>query len=156
MKFISSFLLFVIVLVSACQGSKTPADIKKLEWLVGTWKGEASGQPFYETWEKISDNELLNTNFNITTNDTIISGHAKIGLIGDKFAYISEDRTLDLISVMENKSVFENKEKGEKFTFSLNEKNEWVALLQYPTTQVEYILTKIRPEYTLYRFKTEI
>ncbi|HZV68810.1 MAG TPA: hypothetical protein VFG10_04670 [Saprospiraceae bacterium] len=130
------------VLFIGCQSQAPPTDIKNLHWLLGNWKGEASGQPFYETWTKVSDTELANINYGITNGDTTISGRSKIELLDNKIYYKSENRSLELISSNAKESVFENKLTNEKFKFSLNDQGQWVALLVYPTSQVEYKLNR--------------
>ncbi|MDQ3142135.1 MAG: hypothetical protein M3Q56_07800 [Bacteroidota bacterium] len=145
MKTRNFFLLLLPFLTSSCLTNPKENDFKKMEWLIGTWKGETSGQPFYETWSKVSEKEFSNINFSVCNGDTIVGSRSKIALINNKIAYTSHNNIRELTSLSNNECIFEDKQRSEKFTFTLNEKKEWLALLKYPTSQIEYNLTKTIP-----------
>jgi esterase/lipase len=139
-------LYFVYLLLpclnGGCQTKVYTDDFKKIEWLIGTWKGEGDGQPFYENWRKVTDTEFENINFSICNGDTVIIGRSKIEIRNNKIAYTSGNLTWKLKELKEKEVIFESTQHREKFTFSKTEKNEWKVNLQYPNSSVEYFLTK--------------
>ncbi|NUM42312.1 MAG: dienelactone hydrolase family protein [Leptospiraceae bacterium] len=113
-----------------------------MEWLIGTWKGEANGQPFYENWVKVSDTEFDNANYSICNGDTIRGGYAKIEIRNGNIVYTSDNLVWGLKELNDSTVIFENSEHGEKFTFTKTSKGDWKADLKYFQSQVEYLLTK--------------
>jgi uncharacterized protein len=142
MKRLNFLFLLLSCLYGGCQTKVYTDDFKKIEWLIGTWKGEADGQPFYENWKKVTDTEFENINFSLCNGDTVIGGRSKIEIRNNKIAYTSGNLTWDLKELNEKEVIFESTQHREKFTFSKTEKNEWKANLQYPNSSVEYVLTK--------------
>jgi len=49
------------------------SKFKKLDWLIGTWKGYEKGQPFYESWQRMNDTLIANYEISIVKNDTAIN-----------------------------------------------------------------------------------
>lgn len=137
---------YLFLLPITALGCQAQNDVKQkfaqMEWLIGTWKGEAGGQPFYENWRKLSDTEFENINFSLCNGDSTIDGHSKIEIKDNTIAYTSAKRMLELKSVSNTQMIFENSQTGETFTFAKTDKGEWVALLKYPRNQVEYVLQK--------------
>lgn len=134
--------LATFTFLASCQTTNKTADFKKMEWLIGTWKGDAEGHPFYENWTKINDTEFVNINFSLCNGDTVIDGRSKIEIRNNTIAYTSGNLIWELKSLSDKQIVFENSKKGEKFTFTNTDKGEWNAVLEYPGTQIEYNLSK--------------
>lgn len=142
MKRLYFIFLLLPFLHGGCQTKVNTDNFKKIEWLIGTWKGEADGQPFYESWRKITDTEFENINFSLCNGDTVIGGHSKIEIRKNKIAYTSGNLTWDLKELNDRQAIFESTQHREIFTFTRTEKNEWKAHLQYPNSSVEYVLMK--------------
>ena len=51
---------------------KNPSNIKKTEWLIGTWEHKTSKGSIYETWRKAAGNELVGKSYVIKNKDTIL------------------------------------------------------------------------------------
>lgn len=51
---------------------KQTNDIKKAEWLIGTWGNKTQKGNIYETWSKTNDNEFLGKSYVIKGKDTIV------------------------------------------------------------------------------------
>ena len=146
MNRMSLLLLVFISLLSACKVKKEPSKLAQLEWLLGNWKGTVAEQPFYERWEKVSNTEFKNINYKLTaSNDTIPDSRSRLVYTDNKIVYFGDDFSIDASSVTDREVIFENKTRGEKITFTLNEKNEWVATLEYEKEHVVYTLTKLAP-----------
>jgi pimeloyl-ACP methyl ester carboxylesterase len=133
---------FATVLLSSCQARVTRADFTKMDWLIGTWKGETNGFPFYENWVKLSDTEFDNANYTICNGDTVRGGHSKIEIRNGFIAYTSGNLTWNLKELTDSMLVFENQERGERFTFTRTEEGEWKADLKYRRNQVQYLLQR--------------
>jgi esterase/lipase len=156
MKRLNFLFLILPCLYGGCQTKVYTDDFKKIEWLIGTWKGEADGQPFYENWRKVTDTEFENINFSLCNGDTVIGGRSKIEIRNNKIAYTSGNLTWDLKELNEKQVIFESTQHREKFTFTKTEKNEWNAHLQYPNSSVEYVLTKTISLEDLLKIKPKI
>jgi hypothetical protein len=48
------------------------SEIKKAEWLIGTWENKTQRGCLYETWTKISDDELSGKSYILKEKDTIV------------------------------------------------------------------------------------
>jgi dienelactone hydrolase len=148
-------LLLAMVLLTSCQAQKNSTDFKKLDWLIGTWKGETNDQPFYENWTKLSDTEFDNANYSICNGDTIRGGHSKIQFQNGKIVFTSDNQIWELKDLNDTLAVFENLQRGEKFTFSQTASGSWRANLKYPKAQVEYLLSKTSSIGDLVKVKPE-
>ena len=142
MKYSYLLIFFGSTLFGSCQTKLKTADFKKMEWLIGTWKGEANGQPFYENWKKVSDTGFDNVNFSFCNSDTVTDGQSKIEIRNGKIAYTNGNSTLELKELNDSLIIFENSQRGEKFTFVKTLNGEWKAHLQYPAGSVVYLLSK--------------
>jgi esterase/lipase len=154
-KLYFAFLLLPCLNVS-CQTKVNTANFKKFEWLIGTWKGETDGQPFYENWRKVTDTEFENINFSLCNGDTVIGGHSKIEIRKNKIAYTSGNLTWDLKELNDRQVIFESTQHRETFTFTNTGKNEWKVDLQYPNSSVDYVLTKTISLEDLLKIKPKI
>mgnify|MGYP001168724005 CR=1 FL=1 len=47
-------------------------DIKKAEWLIGTWENKSPKGSIYEMWGKTSDNEYSGKSYTVKEKDTIV------------------------------------------------------------------------------------
>ncbi len=139
--------LFMILLLSSwlftsCQQQNPVESFQKMEWLLGTWKGEAEGQPFYENWVKLSDTEFSNVNFSLCNGDTLGGGYSKVLVQDGKIVYKSGSLVWELESINDQQVIFENSQYKETFTFTKTPKGEWHAHLKYANSEVEYTLQK--------------
>ncbi len=134
--------LVALILFAGCKPASKTADFTKMNWLIGTWKAETGEQLFYENWVKVNETEFTNINFSICSGDTVINGHSKIELRNNRIAYTSGSQVWDLKSLTGTQIVFENGQKGEKFTFTNTSNGEWNSVLKYPGSQLDYTLSK--------------
>jgi hypothetical protein len=73
MKMTKKLFFTVSSLIIFC-GWKLPQtnEIKKAEWLIGTWENKTSRSSVYETWIKISDDEMSGKSYLLKEKDTIV------------------------------------------------------------------------------------
>jgi hypothetical protein len=71
----NSFWLIVLYLLSAgCvnESRKPEKDVfEKLDWFIGSWKGEIKESIFIETWEKVNDSLFSGQSYFIEGGDTV-------------------------------------------------------------------------------------
>lgn len=73
MKTGTNYLFVVIVLANLCAfTTKQTNDIKKAEWLIGTWENKTLRGSIYETWSRESDNEFSGMSYIIKEKDTVV------------------------------------------------------------------------------------
>ncbi|GEP52154.1 hypothetical protein FNO01nite_28260 [Flavobacterium noncentrifugens] len=85
----NKLLIAMVSLIILCAWTtKQTNDIKKAEWLIGTWENKTPKGNIYETWSKASNDELIGKSYIVKQKDTII--FENIRLIQDKagFFYI--------------------------------------------------------------------
>ena len=67
------FFVTIAVLITICAfTTKKINNIKKAEWLIGTWENETPRGSIYETWNKISKKEFSGKSYIIKEKDTIV------------------------------------------------------------------------------------
>jgi len=64
-------------------------EIKKAEWLIGTWENKTQRGSVYETWSKVSDNELSGKSYILKEKDTIVFETIRLVQEHDGLFYIN-------------------------------------------------------------------
>ena len=73
MKTGNKLLIAIVSFIILCAWTtKETNDIKKGEWLIGTWENRTPKGSIYETWSKTSDNELSGKSYIVKEKDTIV------------------------------------------------------------------------------------
>ncbi len=68
-----NFFIAVVGLTILCAWTtRQTNDIKKAEWLIGTWECKTPKGSIYETWSKTNDNEFSGKSYIIKEKDTIV------------------------------------------------------------------------------------
>ena len=117
MKTGTKLFIAVIGLLLICAWTiKQTDDIKKTQWLIGTWENKTLKGTIYETWKKISDNELSGMSYIVKDKDTIVFETIRLVQEQEVLFYIPTVKnqndglpvrfTAKLIS--ENQMIFEN------------------------------------------------
>ena len=117
MKTGTKLFIAVIGLLLICAWTiKQTDDIKKTQWLIGTWENKTLKGTIYETWKKISDNELSGMSYIEKDKDTIVFETIRLVQEQEVLFYIPTVKnqndglpvrfTAKLIS--ENQMIFEN------------------------------------------------
>jgi hypothetical protein len=82
-------LIAVVGLIMLCAWAiKETNDIKKAEWLIGTWENKTKKGSLYETWSKTNDNELSGKSYIVKEKDTIVFENIRIVQEQDGLFYI--------------------------------------------------------------------
>lgn len=68
--------------------TKQTTDIKKAEWLIGTWENKTPKGSIYETWSKASDTELGGKSYIVKEKDTVIFENIRLVQEQDGLFYI--------------------------------------------------------------------
>lgn len=66
------FITIVIALVITGWRAYDKHDLKKAEWLIGTWESKTPRGSLFENWKKISDNEFAGKSYILKNGDTTI------------------------------------------------------------------------------------
>lgn len=92
MRFFLVIACLVLCADMIAQDAAKTVDLKKLEWLEGTWTRTNSkpGRSTVETWKKISDHELQGTGVNMKGSDTTLVEKIRI-IIKDRKTYYVAD-----------------------------------------------------------------
>jgi hypothetical protein len=140
------FLLSVLLsatLTSMGQSNDT-SSITKTHWLVGTWKGQHNGAPFYETWRKRGDNSLICYSISIKGADTMVKKNSEILLLKNIVTFL-DPNAYEAKRLMDNEMVFEiNHQHGfSRLIWFHTPDDHWLALLQFPKVTGYYDLVRV-------------
>lgn len=83
-----------IGLITLCAWKTNPiTDIKKTEWLIGTWENKTSKGNVYETWNKKSETEFEGKSYILKEKDTIVFENIRLVQEQDGLYYIPTVKT---------------------------------------------------------------
>jgi Domain of unknown function (DUF6265) len=104
------------VLIFCSWAAHQKTDIKKAEWLIGTWENKTPRGSMYESWAKISDDELSGRSYILKEKDTVVFETIRLVQENNSLFYIPQVKnqngglpvrfTAKTVSAME--LVFEN------------------------------------------------
>jgi hypothetical protein len=63
-------------------------EIKKAEWLIGTWENKTQRGSIYETWVRVSDDEFSGMSYIIKEKDTVVFENIRLVQKQDGLYYI--------------------------------------------------------------------
>lgn len=101
MKINKPFIIYTLVIwgiLLGCQksdetqsnsaGKKSTNDLKKLEWILGTWQRETTHGLMFEDWKMINDSFWEGKSFRLAANDTIILEKLSLVVMDDNLFYV--------------------------------------------------------------------
>lgn len=97
---------------------QTEQNIKKAEWLTGTWQNKTTSGVVYENWKKYSDELMVGKSYILTGKDTLIIETIALRKVNESLVYIprlqNSNKTkvparFTLKSATDNQLIFENK-----------------------------------------------
>jgi hypothetical protein len=62
----------IVFIFQSCMVGKENSQISNIEWLVGTWENKTTQGSMYETWKKVSRNELSGKSYILRDKDTVV------------------------------------------------------------------------------------
>ncbi|MBK8635198.1 MAG: hypothetical protein IPN72_17185 [Saprospiraceae bacterium] len=108
--------LFFCFLILCAWTIKESYEIKKAEWLIGTWENKTSRGSMYESWNKLNDSVLSGKSYIINEKDTIVFETIQIVQEENRLFYIptvkNQNNNLPVRfagkNITENQLTFEN------------------------------------------------
>ena len=88
MKTVKFFITIVGLIILCALTRKQTYDIKKAEWLIGTWENRSLKGSIYETWSKTNDIELSGKSYILKEKDTIVFENIRLVQETDSLFYI--------------------------------------------------------------------
>jgi len=83
------FSIIITGIITLCAWTKKQNnDIKKAEWLIGTWENKSPRRTVYETWSKTSDIEFTGKSYILKEADTIVFENLRLVQEQNKLIYI--------------------------------------------------------------------
>jgi len=130
--------------------SETPpdhrSDFKKMQWLVGSWKGMYEGAPFYEGWRKINDTLLMNYAIEIKDGDTTVSAGSPVNVHDGKIHLgLKDSTTWEMSSLKDDEIIFKNDtlKYSNVITWSHSKDDHWLTTLKHPKSTVNFDMIKV-------------
>lgn len=89
MKKVTNFCIAIasVILYYACSPKPT-CDLKKTEWLIGTWESKTHNGNIYETWSKVNNKEYVGKSYMVNEEDTVIFENIRLVQEQDGLFYI--------------------------------------------------------------------
>ena len=108
-----------------------PADLAKLKWIEGDWRGMDGDKPFFERYRFESDSVMLVETF---TDETFskIEDTSRFELKDGEFGHSEGDRRSAASSITENAVQFVPVGKGNRYRFERQADGSWDAVLEWP------------------------
>lgn len=85
---IKSIIAIVSFIVICAWITNQIGDIKKAEWLIGTWENKTPKGSIYETWNKTSDTEFAGKSYIVKEKDTLVFENIQLIQEQDRLFYI--------------------------------------------------------------------
>ncbi len=112
------FIAAISLIIFCAWTIKHPGDIKKAEWLIGTWENKTPKGSIYETWSKEHDNEFSGKNYIVNGKDTLVFETIRLVQEQDGLYYIPTVKgqnnnspvRFSTKTILEDQLVFENPE----------------------------------------------
>ncbi len=86
-----AFSAFSLLFLSGCSTSNK--EIKKTEWLIGTWECKTPEGSLYETWNKLNQSELAGKSYFLNNQDTVLFETIQLIEKSNKLLYIVTGKT---------------------------------------------------------------
>jgi Domain of unknown function (DUF6265) len=110
------FIAIVSLIILCAWTTKQTSNIKKAQWLIGTWENKTPKGSIYETWSKANDNEFSGKSYIIKEKDTIVFENIQLVQEQNGLFYIPVVKTQNdglpvrfaSKAISENQLVFEN------------------------------------------------
>lgn len=80
--------LAVAGLIVFCNWAEPQSEIKKAEWLIGTWENKTPGGSIYETWSKTNNDEFFGKSYMLKDKDTVVFETIRLVQQKDSLFYI--------------------------------------------------------------------
>lgn len=114
-------------------------DIKKAEWLLGTWENKTPRGSVYETWEKVNEAEFAGKSFMVKEKDT---------LVFETIRLVQEEGGLFYIPVVKNQNQglpvrFQAKEIAEGTLVFENQGHDFPQVISYTKTGADSLTAEI-------------
>ncbi|NCD68827.1 DUF6265 family protein [Mucilaginibacter agri] len=84
----ASLFVGVCFLLLFCGWAKHDKPIRKADWLVGTWENKTTKGSVFETWTKVSDDELRSKSYMLKGKDTVMFETVRLTEEHDQLFYI--------------------------------------------------------------------
>lgn len=110
------YITIVVLIVISAWTTIQSSEIRKTDWLIGTWENKTSRGIIFETWTKMSDNELFGKSYFINEKDTVVFETIRLVQKTDGLFYIPTVKNQNdglpvrfaAKSISETQLVFEN------------------------------------------------
>jgi hypothetical protein len=126
---------------SASQTKSTPrtefttADLRKLRWLEGDWRGTGGDKPFFERYQFKGDSTLVTTSFGQDETRTRVTETTTFELKDGQFANGGDDSRWAATSILDDSITFEPIAKARNsFRFERVTPDSWRAILTWPAS----------------------
>ncbi len=136
----TKYLFAVIGLAILCAfTTKQTSNIKKAEWLIGTWENKTQRGSIFETWYKINDNEFSGMSYIIQEKDTVIFENIRL---------IQEEGGLFYIPIVKNQNDglpvrFASKTISETQLVFENQQHDFPQIISYTRITADSLMAEI-------------
>jgi hypothetical protein len=129
----------ISIIVFCCWTIQQKNEIKRAEWLVGTWENKTKKGSIYETWVKGSDSELLGKSYMLNNKDTVVFETVKLVQEKNNLFYIPTVKD-------QNKSLpvrFTLIKSSDKLLVFENPKHDFPQKISYTKINIDSLIAEI-------------
>ncbi len=121
-------------------------DFKKMQWLVGCWKGEYGNKPFYEAWRKLNDTLLMNYSIEISGTDTLVKAGSPLNVHSGNIYLGAKDSVNWMLSAVTEKEIIlknDTLKYSNVITWRNTTDGHWYTILKDAKNTVTYDLVRM-------------
>ena len=132
-------------LSSLTQETYKKADLKKIKWIEGKWKGIYQGKPFYEIYEFINDTTLRITSYEWDGKDSSKSSRSFV-YWKDGSYYLGDEMNYKVTNISDKEiKMLPNHKANNDILWKYNSNNSWKAILKSSKSATEYHMESFDP-----------
>jgi hypothetical protein len=106
------------------------ADLKKIQWIEGKWKGLYNGKPFYEIYQFVNDSTLETITYEWDGKDSSKTTKSYL-YFKDGFYYLGDKQNYKVVSIAENEiKMLPNAEAYNDIVWKYRDSTGWDAILK--------------------------
>jgi hypothetical protein len=138
--------LAILIISSAANSQSTSREkFDQMQWLVGSWKGMAGNDAFYEAWRRVNDSVYVNFSIEFKNGDTVVREGSPIHIMkGEIFLGVPPTYwKLTKLKVDEIKFENDTLKFSNKILWQHTKDDHWFTELKHPKTTVTYDLIRM-------------
>lgn len=121
------------------------ADLKKIKWIEGKWRGMYNGAPFYEIYELINDSTLQITSFEWNGKDSSKTSKDFVAWQGNSY-YLGHEKNYKVTAITDSQILMvPNNKASNSVLWKYRTDSSWDAILEARNGTQQYLMERFDP-----------